>query len=55
LITALEIALGNNSEPEILDALRLAETRDMENVANGTAPFTPNNKPIFGIKRGQRC
>ncbi len=35
-LTALEIALGNNSEPEILDALRLAETRDMDNVANGT-------------------
>ncbi len=35
-LTALEIALGNNSEPEILDALRLAETRDMENLSNGT-------------------
>ena len=35
-LTALEIALGNNSDSEILDALRLAEARDMENVANGT-------------------
>lgn len=34
-LTALEIALGNNSDSEILDMLRLAEARDMENVANG--------------------
>jgi hypothetical protein len=33
--TALEIALSNNTESDILDALRLAEARDMENAANG--------------------
>jgi hypothetical protein len=34
-LTALEIALSNGSDRDILDALHLAEARDMDNVANG--------------------
>ena len=55
--TALEIALSNNTESDILDALRLAEARDMENIANGTqhlhVVLLPNHvtPPFFlGVK-----
>ena len=57
--TALEIALSNNTESDILDALRLAEARDMENVANGTQPLAcglaPEScNPAFFFRRQEQ-
>jgi ankyrin repeat protein len=40
-LTALEIALSNGSDRDILDALHIAEARDMDNVANGANRLVP--------------
>jgi hypothetical protein len=45
-LTALEIALSNSSDRDILDALHIAEARDMDNVANGARSQLPRCRVV---------
>jgi len=45
-LTALELALANNSDTDILNALRTAEARDMDNVANGIKNKALRKRPV---------